>query len=81
MCQGCQHMHGENARNSGHRNIQKEKLLAMQLNWGSILADLQEFRSRLELVQPDIVLVQETRLQPTIVPKFHGYYAQSDMIE
>jgi exonuclease III len=55
--------------------IQEEKLLVMQMNCGSVLANLHEIRLRIELVQPDIVLVQETRLQPKIVPKFYGYHA------
>lgn len=59
----------ENRRRAGGR------ISVLQFNCGSIPANLHEIRSRLVQQRPDLILIQETNLQPGKVVKFEGYVA------
>jgi len=53
----------------------------LQFNCSSLPANLHEIRSRLAQQHPDVILIQETNLQPGRMVKIEGYAAaQEDRI-
>ena len=49
------------------------KIRVLQFNCGSLTANLHEIISRLVQQRPDVVLIQETNLNPERVVKLDGY--------